>query len=134
MIKTITLIFIAAALLVAENRQHQTVPQAIPDGATQAGPNLYRYTGNIGKTWLYSRTPFGLSRREEKSATPPVTGDSQLVTVTDLGDSVRFERRVPFGITTWVTKKNELTDGEQAMLLREQLKNQAAPSTAQGKQ
>ena len=134
MIKTITLIFIAAALLAAENRQHDTVLQAIPDGATQAGPNLYRYTDNIGKTWLYSRTPFGLSRREEKSATPPVTDDPQLVTVIDLGDSVRFERKVPFGVTRWVTKKSELTDGEQAMFLREQLKNQPAPSAAQGKQ
>ena len=46
--------------------------------------------------------------------------------MTDLGDSVRFERKIPFGISTWVSKKNELTDGEQAMLLREQLKNQGA--------
>lgn len=149
MIKTIGLIFVAATLLLAQNQQHEAVqpsqPEArgtglesVPAAATQAGPDLYRYTDISGKTWLYSRTPFGISKREDKPATQSAIYDSQLVTVTDLGDSVRFERKVPFGITTWVSKKNELTDGEQAMLLREQLKNQAAsneatPVAAQGK-
>lgn len=127
MIKTIALIFIAAALLTAQNA-------SIPAAATQTSPNLYRYTDESGKTWLYSRTPFGISKREDKPATPPSpTYESQLVTVTDLGDSVRFERKVPFGITTWVSKKSELTDGEQAMLLREQMKNQS-PAAVQGKE
>ena len=127
MIKTIALIFIAAALLVAQNA-------SIPPAATQTSPNLYRYTDKNGKTWLYSRTPFGISKREDKPATPPSSiYESQLVTVTDLGDSVRFERKVPFGITTWVSKKSELTDGEQAMLLREQMKNQS-PAAVQGKE
>jgi len=134
MIKTITLIFIAAALLTAQDQRHDTVLQSIPNGATQAGPNLYRYTDASGKAWLYIRTPFGISKREDRPATPTsATYDSQFVTVTDLGDSLRFERKVPFGITTWVSKKSELTDGEQAMFLREQLKNQA-PAAAQGKQ
>jgi hypothetical protein len=127
MTKTIALIFIAAALLTAQNA-------SIPAAATQTSPNLYRYTDKSGKTWLYSRTPFGISKREDKPATPPsATYESQLVTVTDLGDSVRFERKVPFGITTWVSKKSELTDGEQAMLLREQMKNQS-PAAVQGKE
>jgi len=137
MIKSITLIFIAAALLGAQNRQHETVQpskleagyaglESIPVAATQAGSNLFRYTDASGKTWLYYRTPFGISKREDKPAAPSAAYDSQLVTVTDLGDSVRFELKVPFGITTWVSKTNELTDGEQVMLLREQLKNQAA--------
>lgn len=139
MLKTITLILIAAALLVAQNQQRETVLPTIPDGAAQAGPNLYRYTDNNGKAWLYVRTPFGISKREEKPAAHSVVDNSQLVAVTDLGDSVRFERRTPFGISTWVSKKNELTDGEQVMFLREQLKNQGAsrevaPLAAQGKQ
>jgi hypothetical protein len=134
MIKTIALIFIAAALLAAQDQRHEAVVQSIPNGATQAGSNLYRFTDTNGKTWLYSRTPFGLSKREDKPAKQSANYGPQLVTVTDLGDSVRFERKVPFGITTWVSKKNELTDGEQAMLLREQLKNQPAASAAQGKE
>jgi hypothetical protein len=150
MIKSITLIFITAALLGAQNRQHETVqpsnPEAgyarlesVPAAATSAGPNRYRYTDPSGKTWLYIRTPFGLSKREDKPPTPSATHDSQPVTVTDLGESVRFEIKVPFGIKTWVSKKSELTDGEQVMLLREQLKNQPAcrevdPAAPQGKQ
>ena|ERR1700680_2813431 len=150
MIKSITLIFITAALLGAQNQQHETVqpskPEAgyaglesIPAAATQAGPNLYRYTDSSGKTWLYIRTPFGVSKREGKPSAPSANYDSQFATVTDLGDSVRFEIKVPFGITTWVSKKSELTDGEQVMLLREQLKNQPAcrevvPAAPQGKQ
>ena len=140
MIKTITLSFIAVALLTAQDQPRETVLQSIPNGATQAGPNLYRYTDGSGKAWLYVRTPFGISKREDKPATPPsATYDSQLVTVTDLGDSVRFERKVPFGIMTWVSKKSELTDGEQVMLLQDQLKNQPAckeviPAALQGKQ
>ena len=139
MIKTMAFIFITAALLAAQDQRHETVLQSVPNGATQAGSNLYRYTDTSGKTWLYSRTPFGLSKREDKAAAQSATSASQLVTVTDLGDCVRFERKVPFGITTWVSKKSDLTDGEQAMLLREQLKNQAAsrevaPAAAQGKQ
>jgi hypothetical protein len=137
MIKTITLSFIAVALLTAQDQPRETVLQSIPNGATQAGPNLYRYTDGSGKAWLYIRTPFGISKREDKPATPPsATYDSQLVTVTDLGDSVRFERKVPFGVMTWVSKKSELTDGEQVMLLQDQLKNQPAcsPAAPQGKQ
>ena len=149
MIKTITLSFVAATFLLAQNQPGEAAqaskPEAgrtrlesIPAAATQAGSNLYRYTDASGKTWLYSRTPFGVSKREEKPVKQPVVRDSQLMTVTDLGDSVRFERTTPFGITTWVSKKSELTDGEQAMLLREQFKNQsglgeAGLAPAQGK-
>jgi len=128
MTRTIACIFIAASFLAAENQ-----PQTIPSAATQAGPNLYRYTDATGKTWLYSKTPFGISKREDTPAAQATSDDAQLVTVTDLGDCVRFERKVPFGITTWVSKKSELTDGEQAMILRSQLKGHTAPA-AQGKE
>jgi hypothetical protein len=36
--------------------------------------------------------------------------------MTDLGDSVQFQRPTPFGPQKWVRKKSELTDDEKAAL------------------
>jgi len=125
--KMITLMFVAVALLSAENQ--------IPEGANQTAPNVYRYTDKGGSSWLYVRTPFGISKREDKPAVPRSSSiEGQTVTVTDLGVAVRFEMKVPFGVSTWVSKKDELTDGEKAMLLGQQLKSQAAAGTVEGKQ
>jgi hypothetical protein len=100
----------------------------IPAGAKLIGPNLYRYTDSSGKTWNYRQTPFGLSRWEENSASAPQAAQpapqdahqdtlakSEPVVVTDLGDSYRFEKKTPFGVSTWVSKKTELTDKEKAL-------------------
>jgi hypothetical protein len=92
--------------------------QAIPAGATLVEPNLYRYTDSSGKTWNYRQTPFGISKWEE-AASPAAQGIPQAkaepALVTDLGDSYRFERKTPFGTSTWVHKKSELTDEEKAL-------------------
>jgi hypothetical protein len=95
----------------------QTQTQSIPPGATQVEPNLYRYTDSNGKTWNYRQTPFGISRWEESSApaAQPTPAKNEPVVVTDLGDSYRFEKKTPFGQSTWVRKKSELTDEEKAM-------------------
>jgi hypothetical protein len=89
----------------------------IPHGATQVEPNLYRFTDSNGKTWMYRQTPFGLSKWEDTPAAlqQPVAQDEQ-VAVIDLGDSVRFEKKTPFGATQWVRKKTDLTDDEKAMV------------------
>ncbi len=91
--------------------------QSIPAGATQVEPNLYRYTDSNGKTWNYRQTPFGISRWEEKStpAAEAAPAKREPVVVTDLGDSYRFEKKTPFGNSTWVRKKSELTDEEKAL-------------------
>ena len=93
----------------------------IPAGAKLVEPNLYRYTDSDGKTWNYRQTPFGISKWEEKSspAAQPAPESSQAksvpVAVTDLGDSYRFEKKTPFGQSTWVRKKSALTDEEKAL-------------------
>lgn len=91
--------------------------QSIPAGAAQVEPNLYRYTDSSGKTWNYRQTPFGISRWEEKStpAAEAAPAKREPVVVTDLGDSYRFEQKTPFGNSTWVRKKSELTDEEKAL-------------------
>jgi hypothetical protein len=99
----------------------QSQVQTIPAGATQVESNLYRYTDSSGKTWNYRQTPFGISKWEETSspASQPTPQPAQVkndpVTVTDLGDSYRFEKKTPFGTSTWVRKKSELSDEEKAL-------------------
>jgi hypothetical protein len=99
----------------------QAQTQAIPAGAKQVEPNLYRFTDSDGKTWNYRQTPFGISKWEEKStpAAQPAPESSQAkgvpVVVTDLGDSYRFEKKTPFGQSSWTRKKSELTDEEKAL-------------------
>ena len=101
----------------------------LPKGAIEVEPNLYRYTDATGKNWLAKRTPFGFSRWEDKPApsqpaapalaaqAPAAQVDNATpVKVTDLGDTVRFERPTPFGKNTWVRKKSELDDDEKAWL------------------
>jgi hypothetical protein len=105
-----------------EKAQSQT--QSIPAGATQVEPNLYRYTDSDGKTWNYRQTPFGISRWEEKPASSQLSSQatpqaspakSDPVAVTDQGDSYRFEKKTPFGTSTWVRKKTELNAEEKAL-------------------
>ncbi len=104
---------------------------SIPDGAKLVEPNTYRYTDSSGKTWMYRQTPFGISRWEDSpaAATPQLAPQSQPTSVTDLGDSVRFERKTAFGVSQWVRKKTELTDEEKALVEKESTQ----PKTAEQK-
>ncbi len=106
-------------------KAQRTQTQTILAGAKLVEPNLYRFTDSTGKTWNYRQTPFGVSKWEETS-TPGAQAAPQPahealpakgapVVVTDLGDSYRFEKKTPFGASTWVHKKSELTDEEKAL-------------------
>jgi hypothetical protein len=116
--------------------------QAIPAGATQVEPNLYRFTDSSGKTWNYRQTPFGISKWEETAApAPPPAGQSnpaaqvksEPVAVTDLGDSYRFQKKTPFGGSTWVHKKSELTDEEKALVGNRQAQSDPSATTVNNK-
>jgi hypothetical protein len=100
----------------------QSQVQSIPPGATLVEPNLYRYTDSSGKTWNFRQTPFGISRWEESSvpsaqaAPQSAPAKAEGVVVTDLGDSYRFQKKTPFGGSSWTRKKSELTDEERALV------------------
>jgi hypothetical protein len=107
----------------------QSQTQSIPAGATQVEPNIYRYTDSDGKTWNYRQTPFGISRWEEKPASgqqaPAAdshanpqgsSAKSEPVAVTDQGNSYRFEKKTPFGTSSWVRKKTELNADEKSLV------------------
>ena len=111
----------AAAAQPAPKGKPEPAATSIPAGATLVEPNLYRYTDSTGKTWNYRQTPFGISKWEETASTPQATPapapkplKAEPVAVTDLGDSYRFEKKTPFGNSTWVHNKSELTDEEKA--------------------
>ncbi len=105
----------------------------IPQGAKLVEPNLYRYTDSSGKTWMYRQTPFGISKFEDTPAPaqqPPAA--SEPTAVTDLGDSVRFERKTAFGNSQWTRKKTELTDDEKALVAGQQQSKQV-PAQSENK-
>jgi hypothetical protein len=102
--------------------------QSIPAGAKLVEPGLYRYTDSSGKTWNYRQTPFGVSKWEETStpAPQPEPAAKVPVVVTDLGDSYRFEKKTPFGQSSWTRKKSELTDEEKAYTEQTSVSNKVA--------
>lgn len=93
----------------------------VPEGAKEVEPYLYSYTAPDGKKWFYRQTPFGVVKWEDRPAAPVVDNTNPVV-ITDLGDTVRFQWKTPFGEQKWVRKKSELTDDEKAMIKREQSK------------
>ena len=132
-----------AAPATPQKTDAQPQTQSIPPGAKQVEPNLYRFTDSNGKTWNYRQTPFGISKWEETSAPSshlapqssptPVQVKSDPVAVTDLGDSYRFERKTPFGASTWVRKKSDLTDEDKVIVGSQQAPSNPSGSTVDSK-
>ena len=105
----------ASPTLTSQEKKAAALP-TIPEGAQEVGANLYRYTDAQGKTWLYRKTPFGVSKWEDKpdAQTGAGVATPTPAKVTDLGDKVQFERSTPFGVQKWTRKKSELTEEEKA--------------------
>jgi hypothetical protein len=120
-------------------------PEGVPKGAKEIRPGVYRAIDNNGKAWTYRKTPFGFQKsaeeapaspepaREEirpKTATP--FGESKTpptavkTTVTEDGDTLRFERPNPFGTSRWTRKKSELTEEEKRIWEAHQASAKAA--------
>jgi len=107
----------------------------IPPDAVQVDPNTYRYTDPGGKKWLYTKTPFGISRLEDRGVEDPKKAKEDMeqqiasTKAVEDGDTVRFERASPFGISRWQRKKGELNEMERAVWDRE-LEKRSAPQPA----
>ncbi len=50
------------------------------------------------------------------------TPKEQLIQTTDAGDTVKFQRQTPFGVTKWEKKKSDLTDEERHLFESQQPK------------
>ena len=94
----------------------------IPSGAVEGEDGRFHYTDKDGRKWVYMRTPFGIARSEDKSATSPNAAAAEdpfdNVKITQSGDTVRFERPGPFGTYRWTKKVSELNEREKAALSR----------------
>ena len=114
-----------------------TAPPAeltLPAGAKLVEPGTYSFTDAQGKKWIYRKTPFGLSRAEDKPAEPLTTAApaaASVITATEDGDSVRFERPGPFGPYRWEKKKSELSHDERSAWERSRDKDAAAAKAKQ---
>jgi len=135
--KLLIVFSLSAILLAAAEGQQKTAnpaprtvkPIEIPKGAVESQPGTFRHTDAAGKKWTYRKTPFGVSREEDKpaaaAAEPVKPADTYAdVKAVEEGDSIRFERPGPFGTSQWKTRKSDLNAMEQAVWTRE--KNRAA--------
>jgi len=112
-------------------------PVTIPADAVRIDPYTYSYTDAQGKKWIYHKTPFGITRAEDKPASLEEAQKAQddrarLIESTKAvedGDTIRFEQASPFGTTRWQRKKAELNDMERAVWERE-LEKRAARDSA----
>ena len=108
---------LAGLTLAADNKEAKEAPKGpltVPKEAVKVDNLTWRYKDAGGKTWIYRRTPFGLVRFAEQEQTgEPADDESRLWKAFDQGDSVRFEKQTPFGVSTWTRKKSELTDDER---------------------
>ena len=47
---------------------------------------------------------------------PKPEPNEKLIKTTDAGDTVKFERQTPFGVSKWEKKKSDLTDEERKLV------------------
>jgi hypothetical protein len=128
-----------------------TPPLTIPKTAVDLGDGSFRYVDPKGTAWIYSQTPFGVSRSLESAVSGQATGKTPFgqsksqaaaiaavttaqasnkesddpnakVTAVAKGDIIEFSRPTPFGITKWQKNKNDLTPDEQKIWERVQPK------------
>lgn len=86
-------------------------PLTVPKDAVANGNGGFDYTDKAGNQWVYTNTPFGVTRAARTGSGP--AGGALTARATDLGDTVRFEQSTPFGTKTWEKKKADLTDEER---------------------
>ena len=143
---TLLMVCVAAAIAADKAAPKKAKPApnkvqeiTIPAGAVEVEPYTYRFTDAQGKKWIYRKTPFGISRAEEKAAADPKVEDSKKeenarlidsTTAVEDGDAIRFERSGPFGVAKWQRKKTELNEVEHAVWDRELQKRAARQTNA----
>ena len=146
MLRTMLFSVFAASLLLAQDNQDKQekqdkktdaqpakaadTPTGIPAGAKEIQPYLFRYVDEKGKVWMYRQTPFGVSKWEYQPPSPTPAQTSNPVTVTDLGDSYRFESNTPTGAQKWERKKTELSSYEKDMVRKDEERRHANDNKA----
>lgn len=117
MLKTIlAALLLTAALAAAADKP----PAGIPTGAQRLSETRWRHTTPDGKSWIFTRTPFGWSRGPE---TTPAAGTSEtkesttapaLEVVEIRANEAVFQRPTPFGRSRWTKALSALDEAESA--------------------
>jgi hypothetical protein len=117
----------AAAAKNAAKKKTPAKP-AIPAGAVQTGPNSWRYTDQKGETWIYRKTPFGVSRIAvvPPAPTPEIEIPAGFKAV-QVGDEIQFERPAPFGVARWSRKPDQLNEIERKVWERDRPQSDVPP-------
>lgn len=92
-------------------------PKEVPKDAVKLSDYEWRWVDKSGKAWIFRQTPFSVAKFPEdlsKSETASNVDSGAPLGVRDLGDSVEFSRKSPFGANRWVKKKSELNDIEKS--------------------
>ncbi len=101
----------------ARGRSAATPAIAVPEGAEKLGEGKWRARDAQGRTWIYRRTPFGIVRFEEEAAAEKESAAPNYIRVREAGESrIVFERRTPFGLSTWTKSPQELDEDERRAL------------------
>ena len=131
--------FVLPLLLLTAQDKKAPASNAIPANAVKIDEQTYKVKEKDGKTWVYRRTPFGLSRvaeeqfRKQEDAAPIRPSSQSSVRVIDLGDEYKFERAHPFGIQVWKRKKAELTGEEKGYIEKAKVETVSEPSAGSEK-
>jgi hypothetical protein len=95
----------------------------IPKDAVQVDANTYTYNDAEGKKWIYRRTPFGISKAQERPPSAEEAAQAAKViaatSAVERGDQIEFSRPGTFGVYRWQRRKSDLNDMEKAVWDRE---------------
>jgi len=90
----------------------------IPKDAVAGPDGSFLWTDKAGKQWAFWNTPFGVVKNPVADPATPsaaaATTDT-LTKVVDNGDTVRFERTTPFGVSGYEKQKSALNDEERRL-------------------
>lgn len=98
--------------------QAQPAGVKLPEGAEKIGEGAWRYKDPAGQTWIYRRTPFGLSRamETEPEARPAPRGANGPRVLEVREGIVKIERITPFGRSLALRPIKELASDEREAL------------------
>lgn len=98
-----------------------------PSGKKSTTTAPKRVTDADGKVYEIRETPFGPMKFPVKAEdTARETSADAFLKIVEEGDSLRFRRQTPFGVTEWVRKKSELNDTEKQAWERELRKSESS--------
>lgn len=96
----------------------------IPAGAVETEPGVWSWTDAKGQKWIDRKTPFGVSRTEDKpaavdpAAARRVDAEADAIKAVEDGNTVHFERMGPFGAYKWSRATTGLNEVERKALER----------------